>query len=155
MTLDPGFVRRLKRLVAISAVALGLIFLLAYSTTDAGWFAYGLLIGGWVSMPLLLVIASVRPLWRYLLVIPAGLMSVGMVVVALESGGSATSRIGWWTITAGLVVGGTLGAWFWYRWAPVPRPLDQPFAAGRWALIALHAGLVVVGGLLVVLGELM
>jgi hypothetical protein len=155
MSTDPGFARRLRRLIAISAVALGLIFLLAYTTTDAGWIAYGLLIGGWLSMPLLLAVGSTRPLWRYLLVIPASLMTAGLVIVALESGSSAVARLGWWTMTAGLLVGGTLGAWFWYRWAPVPRRLDQPFAAGRWVLIALHAGLVVVGGILVMLGERM
>jgi hypothetical protein len=155
MTIDPSFARRLKRLIAVSAVALGLIFLLAYNTSGAGWISYGLLIGGWVSMPILLARSLERPMWRYLLAIPAGLVSSGLVIVAFGFDGSSVAQIGWWSMTAGVLLGGTLGGWFWYRWMPVPRILDQPFSTGRWALIAVHAGLIVAGGALVLFGELL
>ena len=155
MTTDPSFARRLKRLIGVSTVALGLIFLLAYNTSEAGWISYGLLIGGWVSMPTLLARSVDQPMWRYLLAIPTGLVSSGLVIVALGFDGSSVAQIGWWSVTAGVLLGGTLGGWFWYRWVPVPRMLDQPFSTGRWVLIAVHAGLIVAGGALVFLGELL
>ena len=155
MTTDPGFVKRVNRLVAISATALGLIFFLAVATTDAGWMAYGLLLTGWVSMPTLLARSVTRPAWRYLLTIPASLTTVGVMIVALGYDGSVLATLGWWSIAAGLGVGGTLGAWFWYRWMPVPRIFDRPFSAGRWALIATHAGLVLLGVGLVFFAEVL
>jgi len=154
MSPNPGFASRVKRLTAVSATALGGIFLLVSLTGDAGWVASGLMIGGWVSMPVLLAKSLRQPRWRYLLAVPAGLVLASLLTVALGFDGSALSRVGWWVMTAGVLVGGTLGGWFWYRWAPVPRPFDAPFARGRWMLIAVHAGLVVVGAVLVMLGEL-
>ncbi|MEA2002106.1 MAG: hypothetical protein U9N84_09525 [Actinomycetota bacterium] len=152
MTTDPGFLRRIKRLILVSSVALGLICLLVLSTADVGWVPTSLIIGGWVSMPVLLAGSLSRPELRYLLTVPAGLVSVALFVVALGFDGSGSARLGWWAMTAGVLTGATLGAWFWYRWVPVPQALDEPFSRGRWALIAVHAGLVVVGGALVVLG---
>jgi hypothetical protein len=38
-----------------------------------------------------------------------------------------------------------LGAWFWFRWLPVPRSLHNPFAPGRWVLIGVHVGMIIVG----------
>jgi len=52
---------------------------------------------------------------------------------------------GWWLLTGGVLLGGGLGLWLWYRVLPVPRALDDPYAAGRWWLIGLHVGLIVAG----------
>jgi hypothetical protein len=48
-------------------------------------------------------------------------------------------------MAAGVGLGGTLGLWLWYRVLPAPGALDDPLSPGRWALIAVHIGLVVVG----------
>jgi hypothetical protein len=48
-------------------------------------------------------------------------------------------------VTAGVLLGGVLGLWFWYRLLPVPAALDDPFSRGRWTLIAVHVSLIVVG----------
>jgi len=48
-------------------------------------------------------------------------------------------------ITAGVVFGGVLGLWFWYRLLPVPAVLDDPYAPGRWALIGIHVALITAG----------
>lgn len=51
-------------------------------------------------------------------------------------------------MTAGVLMGGVLGLWFWYRPAPVPLRLDDPFSRGRWLLIGAHVALIVVGMML-------
>ncbi|HLF61000.1 MAG TPA: hypothetical protein VI980_07485 [Acidimicrobiia bacterium] len=153
MSFDHRFQGRLKRLILVSSVALGLIFLLAASTTDAGWTATGLLLGGWVLMPTLLYAGLGRPRFRYLLTVPAAMVSAGLLLVAVGLEGPPMAVAGWWLITAGVMLGGSLGAWFWYRLLPVPRRLDDPFSAGRWALISVHVGLVVIGAALVLLGQ--
>jgi hypothetical protein len=55
------------------------------------------------------------------------------------------SQVGWMLVTAGVLLGGTLGLWTWYRVLPVPPPLDDPVAPGRWALIGVHVALVLLG----------
>ena len=55
------------------------------------------------------------------------------------------ARAGWVLITTGVFLGGILGAWFWFRWLPVPAALADPFSRGRWALIAIHVCLIVFG----------
>ncbi len=154
MSSDPSFARRVKRLVVVSASALGVILLLTITAGAGGRLAAGLILGGWITMPALLARSLSTPKWRYLLVVPAGLVATGLVIVTVEFDGSALGYIGWLMMTAGVLVGATLGAWFWYRWAPVPGPLDSPFSQGRWALIAIHAALVTVGAVLVIVGEL-
>jgi hypothetical protein len=52
---------------------------------------------------------------------------------------------GWLLMTGGVALGGGLGLWLWYRLLPVPASLDDPFSCGRWALVALHVGLIVAG----------
>lgn len=47
--------------------------------------------------------------------------------------------------TAGVLMGGVLGLWFWFRLVPVPRFLDDPFSPGRWALVTAHIILIVAG----------
>lgn len=145
MSLDLRFKRRLQRLVVVSLVFLGAIALLAWTMTDTDGLTVGLLAAGWVLMPTLLYASVANPRLRYLLAIPATLVTVGLLRITLGDSGGASSLAGWWLITAGIVMGGSLGAWFWYRWMPVPAELNDPFSRGRWALIALHAGLVVVG----------
>jgi len=155
MSADPSFERRIRRLIVISAVALGLVCLLACTTAEERNIWLLLLIAGWISMPVLLAASLKRPAFRYLLTLPTAAVTTGLLGVALGFTGSSVGRLGWWLMTAGVSAGGTLGAWFWYRWAPVPRALDRPFSTGRWALIAIHAGLVAIGGGLVVLGAVL
>lgn len=153
MTNDPRFRRRIERLVLISAAALGVITLLVVWAANTGWVATGLMLAGWVTMPTLLAASLSRPHLRYLLAVPATIVSASLLVVAIGLDGSAWARAGWWSMAAGVLAGGALGAWFWYRWVPVPRPFDEPFSRGRWALIAVHAGLVIAGGAVVALAE--
>lgn len=152
MSADPRFRRRVRRLVVVSAVMLGAITLLAALGTDARPVAIGMLASGWLLMPTLLYASMDRPRLRYLLALPATLVAVGLVMVATGLEGSAGATTGWWLITAGVLFGGGLGTWFWYRWMPVPPSLDDPFAPGRIALIALHVALIVVGMGLVIIG---
>ncbi len=155
MTPDPLFEMRIRRLIVISAVALGLVCLLAFTRTNTEGIWLVLLVGGWISMPILLTGSLKRPVLRYLLTAPAAMVSAGLLGVALGFEGSAVAHLGWWIMTAGGSAGGTLGAWFWYRWVPVPRSLDRPFSTGRWTLITIHAGLVVAGGGLVLFGTVL
>jgi hypothetical protein len=48
-------------------------------------------------------------------------------------------------MTAGVLFGGMLGVWFWFRWLPVPRGLHEPFSRARWGLIGVHVSLIVAG----------
>lgn len=154
MTDDSAFLARVRRLAAVSAVALGAIWLLAVTTLAAHRAIELALLLGWAGMPAVLGVSINRVEIRRLVALPSALVSVALIAVcltALPHDGAA--RAGWLLLTAGVLTGAGLGAWFWYRWFPVPEPLDPPFAAGRWALIAVHVGLVVVGLLLIVLGE--
>jgi hypothetical protein len=148
---DPRFLRRIHRLVIVSSVMLGLIALLATLTPSTRPLAIGLLVMGWILMPTLLRASVRRPRMRYLLAVPATLVSAGVFSVAagLER---ETASLGWWLMMAGVLFGGALGAWFWYRLIPVPAALDDPFSPGRIALIAVHVGLVISGMGLVILG---
>lgn len=154
MTTDPRFTARIRRLIGVSTVALGSITLLVVFTADAGWLPAALMISGWVFMPALLAYSLPKPMSRYLLALPAAAASVALLLVAIESTGSVWTRAGWWMLAIGLLTGGSLGVWFWYRWLPVPRPLDEPFSAGRWVLVSAHVGLVAVGWLLVFCAEM-
>jgi hypothetical protein len=101
-------------------------------------------------MPTLLVASLRRPLVRYALVVPSTLVGLGLLAicaVALPEDGVAAA--GWVLTTAGIVLGGVLGIWFWFRLLPVPAALDDPFSPGRWALVMTHVALVVAGLILV------
>jgi hypothetical protein len=150
MSADVRFRRRLRRLIVVSAVMLGAITLLAALSTDARPVTIGLLAAGWLLMPTLLHAGLDRPRLRYLLIVPATLVSVGSIVVASGVEPGSTAAIGWWLIAGGVLFGGGLGSWFWYRWMPVPDQLDDPFSPGRIALIAVHVALVVIGMALVI-----
>jgi len=150
MTSDARFARRVRRLSAVSSVALGVISLLALATTDVGWGAIALLVAGWITMPTLLAMSLERPQLRYLLVVPASIASIGLLFTATTFDDPALAAIGWWLIAAGVWLGGALGAWFWFRWVPVPAALDDPFSTARWSLVAVHIALIVLGGACVV-----
>lgn len=151
MTDDPAFLARVRRLAVVSAVALGAIWLLGVTTLAAHPTIDLVLLLGWGGMPAVLGLSLRRVRVRRLVALPSTLVGAALVAVcltALPDGGVA--RAGWLLLTAGVLVGAWLGAWFWYRWFPVPASLDAPFGPGRWALIVVHVGLVLVGLLLIV-----
>lgn len=142
LTDDQVFSHRIRRLVVISAVALGVIWGLAYLQGATAW-SQLLIALGWLLMPVLLARSLRRPALRYLLVLPASCVSLGLIGVVLSQ--PAATMVGWILVTIGVLIGGTLGMWFWYRWAPVPPILENPFGSSRLVLIAVHAGLILVG----------
>jgi len=136
---------RVRRLTVVSLVALGAIAALA-ALGGASWFIIGLLVAGWVLMPSVLAWSLARPVARHLLVIPATLVSLALLALSLGwAEGVSGMQVGWLLVTAGVLLGGTLGLWTWYRVLPVPRALDDPVAPGRWALIGVHVALVLLG----------
>lgn len=152
MTDDPLFAGRIKRLVGVSVVALGLITLLvAVCAESPGWVPVTLMAIGWVLMPSILAMSLRQPWLRYLLSLPAVAVSAALLLVSIQASGSSWATAGWWLMTGGVLMGGSLGTWFWYRWLPVPRPLDTPTAPGRMAMILVHVLCIVCGGLLVLL----
>lgn len=143
---DPRFERRIRRLAVVSAVALGLIWGLAVATLEAPAAVDAAFAAGWLLMPLTLVASLRRPRLRYGLVLPASLVSISLLAVCLGwLPADPVVAVGWLLMTAGVALGGGLGLWLWYRLLPVPARLDDPFAAGRWALIGVHVALVVAG----------
>lgn len=145
LTTDPRMQRRVRRLTVVSLVALGAIAALA-ALDGASWFITGLLVAGWVLMPSVLAWSLARPLARYLLVVPATLVSVALLTLSFGwAQGVSGIQVGWLLVTAGVLLGGTLGLWTWYRVLPVPPALDDPVAPGRWALIGVHVSLVLLG----------
>ena len=149
LTGDARFRRRIVRLSAVSAVALGGVWGLAVETLDAPAVVTGALLAGWILMPAVLVASLLRPRLRYALVLPATLVSLGLLAICLGWLPSAPlAAAGWVLMTGGVGLGGGLGLWLWYRLLPVPAALDDPFSAGRWSLVGLHVGLVAVGFLL-------
>jgi len=149
LTADRLFGHRIRRLVAISAIALGAIWALAFADDAETWIL--VLLGiGWVLMPTVLALSLSRPMTRYALVIPATTVSIGLLAMTVSAPQSTVT--GWVFITAGILIGGLLGMWFWFRWLPVPRPFDDPFGVPRLALVGLHLGLVLAGMTMVGLG---
>ena len=106
-----------------------------------------LLAAGWVLMPVILAASLRRPMLRYALVVPATLVTLGLLGMVFDTSG--TELLGWAMLTAGILLGGTLGMWFWYRWMPVPRAFDDPYGTARMILVAIHIGLVLVGAAIV------
>ncbi|HSJ70113.1 MAG TPA: hypothetical protein VLA29_00515 [Acidimicrobiia bacterium] len=146
LTTDPLFERRVRRLVVVSAVALGLISWLAIRS-GAPRAVVVLLMLGWVIMPVVLAASLSRPLLRYTLILPATLVTVGLVGMILSTDG--TELLGWTLIALGITLGGSLGMWLWYRWFPVPYVLDDPYGVPRLMLLSVHVVLVVSGVVLV------
>ena len=125
LTGDRLFRHRVRRLVAISSVALGVIWVLAF-VEEAPFWVLAMLAVGWVSMPTILVVSLNRPFLRYALVVPAGAVSVGLIGMVMAAPQDTVT--GWLLITSGIVLGGFLGVWFWFRWLPVPRIPMTPSA---------------------------
>lgn len=142
LTTDPLFAHRVRRLVWISSIALGVIALLAIRSDAPGW-SIVMLVAGWVLMPMILALSLRRPKVRYGLVIPASLVTLGLLGPVTVSIGA--SLVGWVMILVGILVGATLGMWFWYRWLPVPDGFNDPYGARRMVLIGAHIGLVLFG----------
>lgn len=149
LTADRLFAHRVRRLVAISAVALGVIWGLAFVDEAPTWVLV-LLVVGWASMPTVLAASLSRPSLRFALIVPASAVSVGLIGMVMNA--SEGTVMGWLLITLGILLGGLLGVWFWFRWLPVPRILDDPFGWPRVALVGLHLALILVGATLVILG---
>ncbi len=156
MTADPGFSRRIRRLAFVSLIALWLVWLLAFSTTDLRWAISVCLAAGWLLMPAVLVASLRWPVLRYALAAPSLLVGVSLLALCVSAlPEQAVARTGWLLLTAGIWFGGALGLWFWFRWAPVPPALDNPFSPGRWTLVGMHVALVVVGLALVGVGAVL
>jgi hypothetical protein len=150
LTSDAAFARRIIRLGVTSSIALGLVWLLAIVTLDAHPGVGASLALGWVMMPSLLFLSLRRPRLRYLLAIPSALVGVPLLVICASNlPEGPVARAGWLLLTAGIVSGGVLGVWFWFRWLPVPGWLHAPFSPGRWTLVWLHVALVVSGLVLI------
>lgn len=145
LTEDPRIRRRVWRLAAVSAVALGLIWWLAVATTAAPTWVAVTLFAGWVSMPTVLLASLRDSRLRYGLAVPSVLVSLGLLAIVVSSSPGGVAWLGWLLILVGVLLGGLMGLWFWFRVAPVPVALDAPDGAGRWAIIAVHVGLIVVG----------
>ena len=145
LTLDPRIRRRVRRLAAVSAVALGLIWGLAVATTASPAWVGVALFTGWLLMPTVLLASLRDTRLRYGLVGPSVLVSLGLLAIVLGPSPGGIAALGWLMILIGILLGGLMGLWFWFRILPVPIALDAPDAAGRWAIIALHVGLIVVG----------
>ena len=137
---------RVLRLAGVSLVALGLVAGLAAATLEAPPGIFAILVLGWILMPAVLSWSLREVRARYLLVAPSTLVTVGLLAICIGwLPASATAATGWVLMTAGVGLGGALGLWLWYRLLPVPAPLDDPLAPGRWGLIGVHVVLVVTG----------
>jgi hypothetical protein len=146
LTRDRRFDRRVARLTVVSAVALGLVWSLVVTTLEAPPEVEAAFAAGWLLMPTTLASSLLYPRLRYGLVLPASLVSIGLLAVCLGwLPADPAVAFGWILMTAGVALGGGLGLWLWYRLLPVPGALDDPFSAGRWALIATHVALIVGG----------
>ena len=152
LSADRRFAGRVRRLAATAVVALGIIWALAVTTLDAPPLVLLALGLGWISMPTLLFASLERPRLRYALVVPSTLVGLGLLAVSvLWLPMDAVAASGWLLMTAGILLGGWMGLWFWFRFVPVPRKLDDPFSSARLALIGVHVALIVTGILLAAL----
>ncbi|HEY4955031.1 MAG TPA: hypothetical protein VII02_09110 [Gemmatimonadaceae bacterium] len=150
LTDDPAFARRIIRLARTSSIALGLVWLLATVTLDVHPGVGASLALGWLSMPSILFLSLRRPRLRYALAIPSTLVAVPLLIICANNlPEGQVARAGWLLLTAGILSGGVLGVWFWFRWLPVPGWLHAPFSPGRWTLVGVHVALVVSGLVLV------
>ncbi len=146
LSADRRFAERIKRLAAVSLVALGAIWWLATATLQAPPAVRAVLAAGWVLMPATLIASLAAPRLRYGLALPAGLVGGGLLAIcAWWLPAAPVAAVGWLLITVGIAFGGLLGFWLWYRLLPVPPALDDPYSPARWAMIGVHVGLIVIG----------
>jgi hypothetical protein len=130
----------------VSLVAPGLIWWLAATRLAVPPPALICLVGGWWLMPSVLLASIPIPALRPLVIVPATLITAPVLaIVAFWLPGRPVADLGWALIAAGLLLGAVLGGWFWFRWAPVPAPLDPPFAPMRWMLITVHVVMICAG----------
>jgi hypothetical protein len=154
LTHEPRVEARVRRLVVVSAVALGAIWALAVATLAPPMPISLALAGGWLLMPLALAASLVEPRLRYALVVPGSLVSVALLAICVRwLPDDPIAAVGWVLMAIGVSLGGTMGLWLWFRLLPVPGALDDPYAPARWTLIAAHVGLVSGGFALVLLGS--
>jgi hypothetical protein len=150
MTGDPRFAHRIIRLSATSLAALALVWLLEARTVNANPMVGFSLGAGWILMPSVLALSLRWPRLRYAVTVPAFLVGLALIAICLWSlPERPLVGLGWVLTTLGTLLGGILGAWFWFRLLPVPGSLQDPFSRGRWALIAVHVALIVTGLVLV------
>jgi hypothetical protein len=143
---DRRIAGRVMRLSAVSAAALAVIAWMAIHSLDAPPPIGMALVAGWLLMPTTLLASLLWPRLRFALVIPSSLVGGGLLVAMVGwLPNDPLAAAGWLLVTAGILMGGGLGLWFWYRVLPVPLALDDPLAPGRWGLIGVHALLVVTG----------
>lgn len=146
LTRDPTFARRVIRLTITSAVVLGLIWLLSVLTLEADAIIDAGLLAGWLLMPSILGLSLWWPRLRYALIIPSLLVSFSLLAICTTAlPDHAVTGSGWLLLTGGVLFGGFLGVWFWFRWLPVPSGLADPFSSGRWRLITVHVSLIITG----------
>ncbi len=146
LSADRRFAGRVRRLALTALVALGLIWALAVATLEAPPIVGVALAAGWATMPTILFASLPRPRLRYALVVPSTLVGMGLLAIsAAWLPANAIAATGWLLMTAGILFGGLLGLWFWFRLVPVPESLDDPFSPARLALIGVHIALIVIG----------
>ena len=131
---------RVQRLAAVSSVALGLLWWFSLDA-DGGRVATPALAAGWILMPAVLLLSLGVPRLKYALALPASLVSFATVLLAAATFPSA----GWLLVSTGIAMGGLMGAWFWFGWAPIPGPLSKHDGRPRTLLVAVHVLLVVSG----------
>ncbi len=149
---DRRFAGRVRRLAATAVVALGIIWALAATTLDAPPLVGMALAGGWLLMPSILIASLTWPAARYALVVPASLVGLALLSISWTwLPDDPIAAAGWVMVTAGILLGGWMGLWLWYRLLPVPRQLDDPFSPARLSLIGVHVALIVIGILLAAL----
>ena len=152
MTADPRIARRVKRLIATAAIALGVIFGLAVGTLAVPGIVAAAFAGGSILMPVILAASLTWPRLRYALVVPVSFVTLGLVAVCVGwLPRDPIAAAGWLLVTSGVLFGGILGLWFWFRIVPVPPQFDDPYSPGRLMLIRVHVALVVVGVVLAAL----
>ena len=146
LSADRAFARRVRRLGAVSLVALGAVWGLAVTTLDAPPLVDGALLAGWALMPATLFASLAWPIVRIGLTVPASLVTLGLLAIAIGwLPASPVAAAGWLLMLAGVALGGVMGLWLWYRLLPVPAALAHPFSRARWRLIGVHVALIVVG----------
>ncbi len=150
MTADRIFARRVVRLAITSAFVLAFIWFLSAATLQAHPMIGSGLAGGWLLMPSILGLSLRWPPLRHALILPSSLVTLALLAIcATALPDDEVASTGWLLVTSGVLFGGVLGAWFWYRWMPVPIRLVDPFSRGRWALIVVHVSLILAGVTLV------
>ena len=144
---------RTKRLAAVSAVALGVIYWQATVSPYGGALPEAALLLGWLLMPAVLIASLLLPAARLALLLPSTLVTAGLAIVGWQAlGDSASAAAGWLLLGAGILLGDLLGAWLWFGLLPVPLALREPGARLRWLAIGVHVALVL-GGLAYVIME--